>query len=312
MRGFQTGRGGMSMVKKAVIPAAGRGTRFLPATKAQPKEMLPIVDKPAIQYVVEEAVASGITDILIITGREKRSIEDHFDRHPELESCLEKNDQDFLLRDLRHLSEMARIHYVRQPEQKGLGDAVRHAACHVDGEPFAVLLGDCVVHTEGIPALAQLIQVYEARGGPVIGLERVAREKTSRYGIMAGTRVAPRTFLLKNLVEKPLPQEAPSCYAVGGRYVLTPDIFEYLEKTPPGRLGEIQLTDALRRQLRERAVFGYQYEGIRYDIGNRLDYLITQVEFGLRREDLGKDFRAWLKRRIETPARRRRERSESS
>ena len=288
----------MSAITKAVIPAAGRGTRFLPATKAQPKEMLPIVDTPAIQYVVEEAVASGITDILIITGKEKRSIEDHFDRNIELEACLEKGGKQPLLRDLRRISEMAHIHYVRQAEQKGLGDAILHARHHVDDEPFVVLLGDSVVHTEDRPCARQLMDAYEQVGGPVIGLEKVPRSKVSRYGIMRGRRISARTFVLQDLVEKPTIAEAPSTYAVGGRYLLTPDIFKFLESAKPGKNGEIQLTDALRRQLETRAVFGYQYDGIRYDIGNRLDYLMTQVEFGLRREDLKGPFLSYLKRTL--------------
>ncbi|MFO7536255.1 MAG: UTP--glucose-1-phosphate uridylyltransferase GalU [Kiritimatiellia bacterium] len=290
----------MGSITKAVIPAAGRGTRFLPATKAQPKEMLPIVDTPTIQYVVEEAVACGITDILIITGRDKRSIEDHFDRNLDLEMCLEKGNRQQVARDLRRISEMAHIHYVRQAEQKGLGDAILHARHHVDNEPFVVLLGDSVVHSETRPCVGQLVDCYEKVGGPVIGLEKVPREKVSRYGIMDGQRIGPRTFVLNDLVEKPAVEEAPSTYAVGGRYLLTPDIFKYLETTKPGKNGEIQLTDALRRQLGERPVFGYQYEGMRYDIGNRLDYLITQVEFGLRRDDLKGPFLSYLKRKLKT------------
>ncbi len=290
----------MSAITKAVIPAAGRGTRFLPATKAQPKEMLPIVDTPAIQYVVEEAVASGITDILIITGKDKRSIEDHFDRSIELEMCLQKGDKHQILSDLRRISEMANIHYVRQAEQKGLGDAILHARCHVDDEPFVVLLGDSVVHSDGLPCARQLVDTYEKVGGPVIGLEKVPRQKVSRYGIMNGRKIAPRTFVLNDLVEKPSVEEAPSTYAVGGRYLLTPDIFKFLEATKPGKNGEIQLTDALRHQLAARPVFGYQYEGVRYDIGNRLDYLVTQVEFGLRRTDLRTPFLSYLKRKLQT------------
>jgi UTP--glucose-1-phosphate uridylyltransferase len=290
----------MAAITKAVIPAAGRGTRFLPATKAQPKEMLPIVDTPTIQYVVEEAVACGITDILIITGKDKRSIEDHFDRSIELEMCLEKGNKQQVVRDLRRISEMAHIHYVRQSEQKGLGDAILHARQHVANEPFVVLLGDAVVYSEGRPCIGQLVDCFEKVGGPVIGLEKVPQEKVSRYGIMDGQKIGPRTFVLNDLVEKPSIEEAPSRYAVGGRYVLTPDIFKYLEHTKPGKNGEIQLTDALRRQLGERPVFGYQYEGIRYDIGNRLDYLMTQVEFGLRREDLKGPFLAYLKRKVKT------------
>ena len=275
----------MPRVRKAVIPAAGRGTRFLPATKAQPKEMLPIVDTPTIQFVVEEAVASGITDILIITGKDKRSIEDHFDRSMELEMFLDQSNKRGMSHDIRKLSKLAHIHYIRQPEQLGLGDAIMHARYHVADEPFAVLLGDTIVDSK-IPCTRQLMNVFERYNGSVIGLERVEKAKVSRYGIVDGRQVEARTYALAGLVEKPAPADAPSRLAIGGRYVLTPDIFECLDKTAPARNGEIQLTDALRRQCRDKAVYGYRFDGVRYDIGNKVDYLVTQIEYALRRPDL--------------------------
>lgn len=284
-------------VTKAVIPAAGFGTRFLPATKAQPKEMLPIVDTPTIQFVVEEAVASGIRDILIITGRDKRSIEDHFDRSLELERRLERGQQHGALHDLRRISEMAHIHYVRQSEQLGLGHAILQARYHVDNEPFAVLLGDTIIDGPR-PCVRQLMDVFERYGGPVIGLEQVERSKVSRYGIIRGQRIEPRTYRLLDLVEKPAPAEAPSRLAIGGRYILTSSIFSYLEQSKPGKNGEIQLTDALFGQAQAMPVFGYHFEGTRYDIGDRIDYLITQVEYALRRPDLRKRFEPYLRQRI--------------
>ncbi len=289
-------------VTKAVIPAAGFGTRFLPATKAQPKEMLPIVDTPTIQFVVEEAVAAGITDILIITGRDKRSIEDHFDRNLELERRLAGDGKTSVLRSLRRISEMAHIHYVRQSEQLGLGHAILQARYHVDNEPFAVLLGDTIVASE-TACVGQLMAIYERFGGPVVGLEKVAREKVSRYGIIGGPRLAPRVFRLSELVEKPEPARAPSRFAIGGRYILTPEIFNYLERAKPGKNGEIQLTDALFAQAQVMPVYGYHFEGTRYDIGDRVDYLITQVEYALRREDLRSRFEPYLKQRMRAPVR---------
>jgi UTP--glucose-1-phosphate uridylyltransferase len=284
-------------VTKAVIPAAGFGTRFLPATKAQPKEMLPIVDTPTIQFVVEEAVAAGITDILIITGRDKRSIEDHFDRNLELERRLSGSGKTALLRSMRRISEMAHIHYVRQSEQLGLGHAILQARCHVDNEPFAVLLGDTIIHSTQ-PCVGQLMKVYERFGGPVVGLEKVPLEKVSRYGIIRGSRLAPRVFRLTDLVEKPEPARAPSQLAIGGRYILTAEIFNYLERARPGKNGEIQLTDALLAQAQVMPVYGHHFEGIRYDIGDRVDYLITQVEYALRRDDLRRRFEPYLKQRM--------------
>ncbi len=283
----------MKKVTKAVIPAAGRGTRFLPATKAQPKEMLPIVDTPTIQFVVEEAVASGIRDILIITGRDKRSIEDHFDKSLELEMCLERGRKTDMLHDIRKLSELAHIHYIRQSEQLGLGHAISYARYHMGNEPFAVLLGDTIIASK-VPCVKQLVTAYEELGGPVVGLEQVDPDKVGRYGIIKGDPVGPRSFRLTGMVEKPSPDKAPSNYAIGGRYILTPDIFHYLDRTPAGMNGEIQLTDALRIQARHTPVFGHHFEGVRYDIGDRVDYLIAQVEYALRREDLRKRFLPYL------------------
>ena len=282
------------IVRKAVIPAAGRGTRFLPATKAQPKEMLPIVDTPTIQFVVEEAVLSGIEDILIITGKDKRSIEDHFDKSLELEQALERGNKRETLHDIRKLSELAHIHYIRQSEQRGLGHAILHARHHVAGEPFVVLLGDTIVESD-VPCVKQLMGAYEAFGKTVVGLEEVDAEKVSRYGIIKGEQAAERTYRLSDLIEKPAPHEAPSRFAIGGRYILTPEIFAFLEQTPPGKNDEIQLTDALRRQAAADDVYGYHFDGIRYDIGDRVDYLITQVEYALRREDLCERFKPYLR-----------------
>jgi UTP--glucose-1-phosphate uridylyltransferase len=285
-----------SIVHKAVIPAAGRGTRFLPATKAQPKEMLPIIDKPTIQYVVEEAVAAGIDDILIITSREKRAVEDHFDRDGSLENMLDHQStawRDYL--PLRRLSERANLHYIRQREPRGLGDAIYHARHHVGAEPFAVLLGDSIVTAEK-PCIAQLIDIYTQYGAPVIGLEEVPRETVHRYGIVGGNPLADRVYEVNALVEKPSPQEAPSCLAIGARYILTPDVFDEIAVTEPGKGGEIQLTDALERLRESRRILGYHFLGHRHDIGNKLDFLKTTVEFAARREDLGADFRDFLRR----------------
>ncbi len=289
----------MPVVTKAVIPSAGRGTRFLPATKAQPKEMLPIVDTPTIQFVVEEAVASGIRDILIITGKDKRSIEDHFDRSVDLEMHLERSNKQDDLHDIRKLAELANIHYIRQGSQKGLGHAILRARDHVGNEPFCVLLGDTIIDAP-TPCTSQLLKAFADLDGPVIGLAKVAKEKVSRYGIISGEEIAPRTYSLSDLVEKPSIEQAPSDLAVGGRYVLTPDIFDYLAKTKPGKNDEIQLTDALRLQCRDRAMYGYNYEGVRYDIGNRVDYVLTQIEFALRRPDLKEGLAPYLRKIVDS------------
>ena len=281
-------------IRKAVFPAAGLGTRFLPATKAQPKEMLPLVDKPIIQYVVEEAVASGIEKIIIVTGRGKTAIENHFDVAYELEHLLERRSKLDLLREVRSISDMISVSYVRQKEPLGLGHAILMARDLVGDEPFAVFLGDDVIHA-GVPVMRQMIDVYMKHRSPVIAVERVSRERTADYGIIAGRPAGDRLYQVTDLVEKPAPEEAPSDLAIIGRYILTPDIFGQLEKTAAGRGGEIQLTDGLRSLLRRHRIYGYRFIGKRYDTGDKLGFLRATVEFALRRPDLGAAFRAYLK-----------------
>ncbi len=281
------------MIKKAVIPAAGLGTRFLPATKAQPKEMLPIIDRPTIQYVVQEAVDSGIEDILIITGKGKRAIEDHFDRNYELETRLEEKEDQLLLDEMRRLSDMANLHYVRQRELNGLGDAIRYARHHVGNEPFAVLLGDTIMDSV-IPVTQQLIDTYAQYGGSVIAVEEVPHDKVNRYGIVGGRSISDRILELDTLVEKPALADAPSNLAIAGRYILTPDIFDMLEQTPVGKNNEIQLTDAMLLLLKRENLYAHRIEGKRHDIGNKLDFLKTTVEFALKRSEFAAPFRAFL------------------
>ena len=288
----------MSKITKAVIPAAGLGTRFLPATKACPKEMLPIVDKPTIQYIIEEALASGITDILIISGRNKRSIEDHFDRSPELEMNLEEGGKDELLQMVKNIANV-NIHYVRQKEPKGLGHAILCAKAFVGNEPFAVLLGDDVVYNEEYPCLKQLMDVYDVKGGSVLGCQTVPLEKVSAYGIVVSEATADeRIFKVNDMVEKPAIDEAPSRLAVLGRYVITPEIFEILENTAPGRGGEIQLTDALKVLAQHQDMYAYDFIGKRYDVGDKFGYLQATVEYALRRDDLKDKFVAYLKKLV--------------
>ncbi len=286
-------------VRKAVLPAAGLGTRFLPATKAQPKEMLPIVDKPLIQYVVEECVASGIENIIIITGRGKNAIEDHFDSSPALEQFLEEHGKKDQAELVRKVSNLVTFSYTRQKEPLGLGHAVLAARDLVGPEPFAVLLGDVII-PDARPATRQIIEVYEATGIGAIAVEEVPREKTHLYGVVdAGPAGLPewgdRLLRIRNLVEKPKPAEAPSNYAVTGRYVLPPEIFDCLERTKPGRGGEIQLTDALRMLAEEKGLWAYIYEGTSYDAGDKLGFLQATVEMGLRNPELGESFRAYLR-----------------
>ncbi len=281
------------MVKKAVIPAAGLGTRFLPATKAQPKEMLPIIDTPTIQYVVQEAVNSGIEDILIITGKGKRAIEDHFDRNIEMESHLEDKDETRLINEIRHIADMANIHFIRQKELKGLGDAIYQARFHIGDEPFAVLLGDTIVDSV-IPVTQQLMDIYNQYRRSVVAVEVVPQEKVSRYGIVGGKRISDRILELVQMVEKPSQENSPSNLAIAGRYILSPEIFKAIEKTPPGKNNEIQLTDSLLNLLERENIYSYTIEGKRYDIGNKLDYLKTVVEFGLKRKEFADDFRKFL------------------
>jgi UTP--glucose-1-phosphate uridylyltransferase len=280
-------------VEKAVIPAAGLGTRFLPATKAQPKEMLPIVDKPTIQYVVEEAVAAGIHDILIVTGRGKRTLEDHFDRSFELEHYLEKEGKHDDLKQVRGITEMAVIQYIRQRDPLGLGSAVATAEPHVAGAPFAVLLGDDIIPGAD-PLLQRMIEVYERYGRSVIAVKEVPREEIKLYGAVRPEFVEDNLARVLDIVEKPEPSEAPSNLAAIGRYVLTPEIFDAIRETPPGAGGEIQLTDAIGLLAKEQAVYAYIFEGTRYDIGKKLDYLRATVELAVDREDVGPGFREFL------------------
>jgi UTP--glucose-1-phosphate uridylyltransferase len=294
----------LPLLRKAIIPAAGLGTRFLPATKASPKEMLPLVDKPLIQYAVEEAAASGIEDIIIVTGRGKRAIEDHFDRSFELEENLKGNKKDGLLKDIRRISELANFCYVRQSEPRGLGHAVLCARHLIGDEPFAVILGDEVVDAR-VPALAQLIRVQQERKGAVVGVKKVRRDEVNRYGIIAARRLAPGLHRVHDLVEKPASSEAPSLYAVIGRYVLPPDIFLILRKLPPGKNGEIQLTDALRALAHKSPMYAHEIEGRRHDAGEKLGFLKATVEFALKNPTLGPPFSRYLKelhRRNELPA----------
>ncbi len=285
------------MIKKAVIPAAGFGTRFLPATKAQPKEMLPVIDTPTIQYVVQECVDSGIEDILIISGKGKRSIEDHFDRNIELESIIKEKEDEALYTKLRHIENMANIHFIRQKELNGLGDAIYHARFHCGNEPFAVLLGDTIIDSV-IPVTQQLIDSYEQFRQTVIAVETVPWEKVSRYGIAGGTPISDRIMQLTELIEKPDRDQAPSNLAIAGRYILTPEIFKALEQTPRGKGNEIQLTDALRILLKQEGIIATTIEGKRYDIGNKLDFLKTTVEFALKRKEFAKDFEEFLRETI--------------
>lgn len=281
-------------VKKAVIPAAGLGTRFLPATKAQPKEMLCIVDKPAIQYIVEEALASGIEEILIIVGRNKESIANHFDKTPELDHLLESKGKTELLEISEGLSEMANIHFVRQKEAKGLGHAVLCAKAFVGNEPFAVLLGDDIVTGE-VPALKQLIDAYDEYEASILGVQTVAKDQVDKYGIVDGEMLKDRTYRVNRLVEKPSIDEAPSNVAALGRYVLTPEIFEALEKTPLGKGGEIQLTDGMDILRETQDIMAYDFEGKRYDTGDKLGYLKATVEFALEHAGVKDGFKEYLK-----------------
>lgn len=285
----------MQKIRKAVIPAAGFGTRFLPATKAMPKEMLPIVDKPTIQYIAEEILESGIDQILIISGHAKRAIEDHFDSSPELESHLYEHGKMSVLKEIRKISSI-KIHYVRQQYMRGLGDAILCAKDFVDGEPFGVILGDDVVYHPEKPALKQLMEQYEQTGGIVIGCQCVAPERVSAYGIIAGKEINDKGLLkVDDMIEKPSISEAPSRVAALGRYVITPEVFEVLEQTAPGKGGEIQLTDALRVMAHAGNVYAYCFEGKRYDTGDKLGFLKATVEYALRRDDFGDDFHTYLK-----------------
>jgi UTP--glucose-1-phosphate uridylyltransferase len=280
-------------VRKAVIPAAGLGTRFLPATKAQPKEMLPVVDKPAIQYVVEEACRAGIEDILIVTGRGKRSIEDHFDRSIELEHYLETKGKFDELKEVREISEMATIHYIRQRDPLGLGHAVAIAQGFVAGEPFAVLLGDDIMAPDS-PLLNDMLRVYERYGRSILAAMEVSRDEISLYGAITPEFVEDRLARVTSIVEKPSPEDAPSNLAAIGRYILTPEIFDRLRGVEPGKGGEIQLTDAINALAQDQAVYAWTFEGGRYDTGNKLDYLKATIELAIDREDLGDALKRYL------------------
>lgn len=287
-------------VRKAVIPAAGLGTRFLPATKATPKEMLPIVDKPTIQYIIEEAVESGIEEFLIITGRTKRSIEDHFDRSMELEMELEAKHKEELLALVRKIANI-NIYYIRQKEPRGLGHAVLCAKQFIGNEPFAVLLGDDVVYNPEKPALKQLMEVYDATGSSVLGCQEVPKEKVSSYGIVKPVATKdPRSFKVLDMVEKPAVEVAPSQLAVLGRYIINPEVFEILEHTAPGKGDEIQLTDALKELAKKQDMYAYNFAGRRYDVGDKEGFLEATVEYALRRPELKDKFRTYLKGIVDT------------
>ncbi len=282
-------------MKKAIIPAAGLGTRFLPATKAQPKEMLPIVDKPTIQYIVEEAVASGIEDILIITGRGKRAIEDHFDKMVELEEELKRKNKEELLKTVQQSTDLLDIHYIRQKVPAGLGHAVYCARKFIGDEPFAVLLGDDIVKSDEKPCLQQMMELYEKYESPIIGVQEVPLEQVERYGIVDCEPHAEHVHKVNRLVEKPNREQAPSNIAIMGRYILTPDIFDILENTTPGKGSEIQLTDALQTLSEQRQVLAYEFSGTRYDVGEKFGFIKTTIEFALDREDLKDDMEGYIK-----------------
>lgn len=282
-------------IKTAVIPAAGLGTRFLPATKAQPKEMLPIVDKPTIQYIIEEAVAAGIEDIIIITGRGKRAIEDHFDKSFELEYTLEKSGKMETLKEIQEISDLVRIHYVRQKEPLGLGHAIHCAKIHVGYSPFAVLLGDDIIVSK-TPAIGQMMDAYNECGGAILAVNQVPREEVCNYGILQAEKVSDSLYKVHDMVEKPAVEEAPSNLAVMGRYILPPEIFDILDNLPPGKHNEIQLTDAIKILNQRQQVYGFVYEGKRYDVGNKEGFLEATVDFALMRDDLRDTFADYLKR----------------
>jgi UTP--glucose-1-phosphate uridylyltransferase len=288
-------------IRKAIIPAAGLGTRFLPATKAQPKEMLPIVDKPTIQYIVEEALASGIEDIIIVSGRGKRAIEDHFDKSYELEETLLKKDKLDLLSEIQEISNMANIHYIRQREPKGLGHAIACASRFIGNEPFAVLLGDDIVQSEK-PCLKQLTDIFGRYNSSVVGVQGVLDEDVSKYGIIApkGNEIEPGVLQLETLVEKPKLGAAPSNFGIMGRYILRPEIFDILANLPPGSGGEIQLTDAIKKLNEQQAVLACRFDGVRYDIGNKLGFVQATLDFALQRDDLKEDMMQYLEQVVES------------
>ncbi len=285
-------------VRKAIIPAAGLGTRFLPATKSQPKEMLPIVDKPTLQYIIEEAISSGIEEILIVTGRSKKSIEDHFDRSIELELELEQKGKKEMLKMVKDISNMVNIHYIRQKEPKGLGHAIHCAKSFIGNEPFAVMLGDDIVDSE-IPCLKQLINAYDEYKTTILGVQDVETENVNKYGILDVKHIEDRVYKVKDMIEKPSIEEAPSNIAILGRYIITPEIFNILENQEPGKGGEIQLTDALQTLSKKEAIYAYNFEGRRYDVGDKLGFLEATVDFALKRPELRDEFMEFLKGKIE-------------
>jgi UTP--glucose-1-phosphate uridylyltransferase len=282
-------------ITKAIFPAAGLGTRFLPATKASPKEMLPLVDKPLIQYVVEEAVASGIEEIVLITGRGKRSIEDHFDVAFELEEDLKAKGKHKLLSEVQRIANLVTFCYIRQKKALGLGHAVLTAKRVVGGEPFAVLLGDDIIDSS-VPALKQMMTVYQRYPASILAIQKVPKNQTHLYGIIDGKRIEDGIYLVKNVVEKPAPSEAPSNLAIIGRYILTPDIFSALEHTKPGKGGEIQLTDGLKLLIDKQPIYAYEFKGVRHDAGDKLGFLKATVEFGLKNDEFGAEFRHYLQK----------------
>ncbi|MFC1967160.1 UTP--glucose-1-phosphate uridylyltransferase GalU [Chloroflexota bacterium] len=281
-------------VRKAVITAAGWGTRFLPLTKSQPKEMLPLVDKPLIQYCVEEAIASGIEEIIMVTALGKRAIEDYFDRSFELESLLEKRGETALLKEIRGISDLGNICYVRQKEQMGLGHAILTARNIVGDEPFAVMLPDDIIDDE-VPGLKQLVDVYDKFGTNVVAVERISPEETIKYGVIEPEVVAPGIYNVRSLVEKPAPEKAPSDLGIAGRYILMPEIFEVLEATPPGKNGELQLTDALHLLLEQQAMYARELDGVRYDAGTPFGWLKATLAFSLKRDDIGPELREYIR-----------------
>ncbi|CAH2032378.1 UTP--glucose-1-phosphate uridylyltransferase GalU [Trichlorobacter ammonificans] len=284
-------------VRKAIFPVAGLGTRFLPATKSSPKEMLPLIDKPLVQYVVEEAVAAGITQIIFVTGRTKRTIEDHFDLSPELENHLEEKGKDETLQEVREIADLVDIYYVRQKKALGLGHAILCARDFIGNEPFAVLLGDDIIDST-VPCLRQLLDVFEQRQGSVLALEEVPMAQISSYGCVAAERLSERVVAVTDMVEKPKQEEAPSNLAIIGRYVLTPAIFPLLERQTPGRGGEIQLTDAIKRLSQSEKVYGCLFEGLRHDCGDKLGFLKATVDLALKREEFREEFAAYLRERL--------------
>jgi UTP--glucose-1-phosphate uridylyltransferase len=288
-------------IRKAVIPAAGLGTRFLPFTKSQPKEMLPIVDKPAIQFIVEEAVNSGIDNIIIITGRNKRSLEDHFDYSIELETFLKKCGKQDLLGIVQDISNLADIHYIRQKQALGLGHAIYTARKFIGNEPFAVLLGDDIIYSK-IPCIQQMIKVYETYGSPVLGVQKVSREEVNKYGVVDGEFKNDRIYRARNLIEKPNPEDSPATsLAIMGRYIISPEIFDILETLAPGKSGEIQLTDGLRELSKMRELLAYDFEGRRYDVGDKFGFLQANIEYGLRSEEFSDTLLQYLQKLVFSP-----------